>query len=123
MGSHGLLSEDDVFDVRLIDKNCAIVVFWKNGLSEWFLDAIGSGDGLRELAAEGLMVAGYDYVTFVLYLEADDNGGAYAKLRTQEPSQPPVVENFKEMRSPTVVDRPGYGAGSCVSPAVEANQA
>ncbi|KAM0008164.1 putative poly(A)-specific ribonuclease [Helianthus debilis subsp. tardiflorus] len=63
--SHDVLSEDDVFDVQLIDKNCAIVVFWKNGLSEWFLDAIGSGDGLRELAAEGLMVAGYDTYTSV----------------------------------------------------------
>ncbi|KAI3802016.1 hypothetical protein L1987_30138 [Smallanthus sonchifolius] len=60
--SHDVLSEDEVFDVRLVDKNCAVVVFWKNGLSEWFLDAIGSGsgDGLRELAAEGLMAAGYE---------------------------------------------------------------
>ncbi|XP_076929036.1 poly(A)-specific ribonuclease PARN-like [Bidens hawaiensis] len=58
--SHDVLSEDDVFDVRLVDKNCAVVVFWKNGLSEWFLEAIGYGDGLRELAAEGLMAAGYD---------------------------------------------------------------
>ncbi|KAK9055010.1 hypothetical protein SSX86_026089 [Deinandra increscens subsp. villosa] len=58
--SHDVLSEDDAFDVRFVDKNCAVVVFWKNGLSEWFLDAIGSGDGLRELAAEGLMAAGYD---------------------------------------------------------------
>lgn len=53
--SHDVLSEDDVFDVRLVDKNCAVVVFWKNGLSEWFLDAIGSGDGFS-----GLMAAGYD---------------------------------------------------------------
>ncbi|KAI7752849.1 hypothetical protein M8C21_023500 [Ambrosia artemisiifolia] len=63
--SHNLLSEDDTFDVRLIDKNCAVVVFWKNGLSDWFLDAIGSGDGLRELATEGLMAAGYDTYTRV----------------------------------------------------------
>lgn len=58
--SHDVLSEDDVFDVQLVEKNCAVIVFWKNGLSEWFLDAIGSGDGLRDLAAEGLMAAGYE---------------------------------------------------------------
>ncbi|KAJ9548824.1 hypothetical protein OSB04_021367 [Centaurea solstitialis] len=56
--SHEMLSEDDVFDVRLVDKNCAVVVFWKTGLSEWFLTAI---DGeLGELAAQGLMAAGYE---------------------------------------------------------------
>ncbi|KAI3771400.1 hypothetical protein L6452_02564 [Arctium lappa] len=59
--SHEMMSEDDVFDVRLVDKNCAVVVFWKTRLSEWFLTAIGSGDGgLRELATEGLMAAGYE---------------------------------------------------------------
>ncbi|KVI11554.1 Ribonuclease CAF1 [Cynara cardunculus var. scolymus] len=58
--SHEKLSED-VFDVRLVDKNCAVVVFWKTGLSEWFLTTIDSGDGeLRELAAEGLMAVGYE---------------------------------------------------------------
>lgn len=63
--SHKMLSEDDLFDVRLVDKNCAIVVFWKTGLSEWFLDAIDSGEELRELAAEGLMAAGYDAYKWV----------------------------------------------------------
>nr|XP_043622638.1 poly(A)-specific ribonuclease PARN-like isoform X2 [Erigeron canadensis] len=58
--SHNLLSEDHAFDVRLVDNSCAVIVFWKDGLSEWFLDAIDSGDGLRELAAEGMMAAGYD---------------------------------------------------------------
>ncbi|GJZ34764.1 poly(A)-specific ribonuclease PARN-like protein [Tanacetum coccineum] len=58
--SHDMLSEDHVFDVRLVDKSCAVVVFWKNGVSEWFLNAINSGDGLRELAADGMMAAGYE---------------------------------------------------------------
>ncbi|KAL8237102.1 hypothetical protein R6Q59_018183 [Mikania micrantha] len=58
--SHDMLSEDGVFDVRLVDKNCAVIVFWKNGLLEWFLDALGSGDALRELVAEGLKAAGYE---------------------------------------------------------------
>nr|GEW71589.1 poly(A)-specific ribonuclease PARN-like [Tanacetum cinerariifolium] len=58
--SHDMLSEDHVFDVRLVDKSCAVVVFWKNGVSEWFLNAINSGDGLGELAADGMMAAGYE---------------------------------------------------------------
>ncbi|XP_071697882.1 poly(A)-specific ribonuclease PARN-like [Rutidosis leptorrhynchoides] len=58
--SSDVLSENDVFDVRLVDKNCAVIVFWKNGLSKWFLDAIGSGDGLMKLASEGMMAAGYE---------------------------------------------------------------
>ncbi|CAH1433114.1 unnamed protein product [Lactuca virosa] len=58
--SHERLSEDDLFDVRLVDKNCAVVVFWKSGVSEWFLGAIDSGEELRELAAEGVMGASYE---------------------------------------------------------------
>lgn len=58
--SHDMLSQDHDFDVRLVDKSCAVVVFWKNGLSEWFVNAIDSGDGLRELVAEGMIAAGYE---------------------------------------------------------------
>ncbi|PWA55758.1 polynucleotidyl transferase, ribonuclease H-like superfamily protein [Artemisia annua] len=58
--SHDMLSEDHVFDVWLVDKSCAVVVFWKNGVSEWFLNAINSGDGLGELVADGMMAAGYE---------------------------------------------------------------
>ncbi|KAF5806997.1 putative adenosinetriphosphatase [Helianthus annuus] len=41
-----------------------------------------------------------------------DNGGASEKSTPQEPSQPPVVENFKELSSPEPVDPPENAAGS-----------
>lgn len=60
-GSHEVFCEE--FDVRFVDKKCAIVVFWQPGLSETFLDAINS-DGivgsLREMVSEGLRAAGYE---------------------------------------------------------------
>ncbi|KVH98985.1 hypothetical protein Ccrd_022782 [Cynara cardunculus var. scolymus] len=42
-----------------------------------------------------------------------DNGGASEKSTPQEPSQPAVVENSKELSSPTAVDPPENAAASC----------
>ncbi|KAL4572282.1 hypothetical protein LXL04_019053 [Taraxacum kok-saghyz] len=67
--SHKMLSEDNLFDVRLVEKNCAVVVFWKAGVSEWFLGAIDSGEELRELAAEGVAAAGYEAYKWVCQSE------------------------------------------------------
>ncbi|XP_059660019.1 poly(A)-specific ribonuclease PARN-like [Cornus florida] len=61
-GSHEVFSEE--FDVRLVDKSCAIVVFWDPGFAESFLEAMKSGgifcEPLRELISEGLRAACYE---------------------------------------------------------------
>lgn len=59
--SHDVFSED--FDVRLVDKSCAIVVFWRPGLSETFLDAASNEEicgSLREIVSEGLRATSYE---------------------------------------------------------------
>ncbi|KFK39842.1 hypothetical protein AALP_AA3G294900 [Arabis alpina] len=52
------------FDVKFLDRSCAILVFWESGSSETFLTAINNeeqlGGSLREMVAEGLRAAGYD---------------------------------------------------------------
>lgn len=58
--SHDIFSRE--FDVKLVGKSCAIVVFWQPGLSAAFLDAISSekiSGSLRELVSDGLRVACY----------------------------------------------------------------
>ncbi|KAM1483452.1 hypothetical protein ACFX15_034705 [Malus domestica] len=59
--SHAVFSEE--FDVRFVDKSCAIVVFWRRGLSETFLDAMSSEeicDSLMEIASEGIRASSYE---------------------------------------------------------------
>ncbi|KAL6563500.1 hypothetical protein OROGR_002459 [Orobanche gracilis] len=59
--SHDVFSEE--FDVRLIDRTCAVVVFWTPGFSERFLRMMGSGDNLsgemKDRILEGLRASGY----------------------------------------------------------------
>ncbi|XP_050207979.1 poly(A)-specific ribonuclease PARN-like [Mercurialis annua] len=60
--SHKVFSKE--FDVRFVDKSCAIVVFWEPGLSKTFLDVLNGnsevvGD-LRELVSEGVRGASYN---------------------------------------------------------------
>eukprot|EP00257_Ricinus_communis_P027157 XP_025014571.1 poly(A)-specific ribonuclease PARN-like [Ricinus communis] len=60
--SHKVFSEE--FDVRFVDKSCAIVVFWEPGLSNTLLDVLkGSSEivgPLREMVSEGVRAASYD---------------------------------------------------------------
>lgn len=59
-GSHDVFSQE--FDVRFVDKSCAIVVFWKPGHSETFLDVINSKEifgPIGEMVSEGLRAACY----------------------------------------------------------------
>ncbi|XP_057483124.1 poly(A)-specific ribonuclease PARN-like [Actinidia eriantha] len=62
--SHEVFSEE--FDARLLDKSCAVVVFWNPGSSESFLDAMDSGgvscESLREMISDGLRAT--DYQTY-----------------------------------------------------------
>ncbi|CAK9171250.1 unnamed protein product [Ilex paraguariensis] len=61
-GSHDVFSNE--FDVRLLDKSCAIVVFRNPGLSGSFLGAMDSegvcSESLREMILDGLRAAGYE---------------------------------------------------------------
>ncbi|BAT84212.1 hypothetical protein LR48_Vigan03g109100 [Vigna angularis] len=59
--SHNIFSGE--FDVKLVDKSCAIIVFWQPGVSKQFVDMMNSeemsGD-LKELVADGLRVTSYE---------------------------------------------------------------
>ncbi|CAJ1781703.1 unnamed protein product [Sphenostylis stenocarpa] len=58
--SHNIFSRD--FDVKLVDKSCAIVVFWHPGVSKHFLDIMTSKEisgELKELVSDGLRATSY----------------------------------------------------------------
>ncbi|GAV76539.1 CAF1 domain-containing protein, partial [Cephalotus follicularis] len=60
-GSHQVFTEE--FDVRIVDKSCAIVVFWQPGCSDTFLGMMNSKEicgTLREMVSEGLRATGYE---------------------------------------------------------------
>lgn len=60
--SHDVFSEE--FDVKMVDRTCAIVVFWNPGFSESFLRIMDSGEifscKLKDMISEGLRAAGYE---------------------------------------------------------------
>lgn len=60
--SHDVSAEE--FDVKMVDRRCAVVVFWTPGLSESFLRIMDSGgissDKLKNMISEGLKASGYE---------------------------------------------------------------
>lgn len=60
--SHPVFTQE--FDVKYIDKSCAIVVFWVSGLSETFISNVNNEEklvgSLKEMVAEGLRASGYE---------------------------------------------------------------
>lgn len=60
--SHEAFSDE--FDIRLVDKSCAIIAFWKPNSSAKFLEAMEPGeincDSLSNLISEGLRAADYE---------------------------------------------------------------
>lgn len=59
--SHDIFSGD--FDVKFVDKSCAVVVFWQPGLSKDFHDVMNSEEisgGLKELVSHGMRVTCYE---------------------------------------------------------------
>lgn len=60
--SHDVFLED--FDVKMVDRTCAIVVFWTPGFSESFIRVMDSGelfsDKLEDMISEGLKAADYE---------------------------------------------------------------
>lgn len=60
-GSHEVFAE--AFNVRMVDRSCAIVVFGKPGLSNTFKNVMNSKEvsgPLREMVSDGLKAAGYE---------------------------------------------------------------
>ncbi|KDO58559.1 hypothetical protein CISIN_1g006991mg [Citrus sinensis] len=60
-GSHEVFAE--AFNVRMVDRSCAIVVFGKPGLSNTFKNVMNSkavSGPLREMVSDGLKAAGYE---------------------------------------------------------------
>lgn len=59
--SHEVFSGE--FDVRLADRNCAIIVFWTPGFAERFLEVMNSGgttcESIKDMISEGLKASGY----------------------------------------------------------------
>lgn len=60
--SHDVFSKE--FDVKMVDRTCAIVVFWTPGLSKSFLRIMDSGEllsnKLEDMISEGLQAADYE---------------------------------------------------------------
>lgn len=60
-GSHEVFSGE--FDVRLADRNCAIIVFWAPGFAERFLEVMNSGgtncESIKDMISEGMRAACY----------------------------------------------------------------
>lgn len=59
--SHDVFTKE--FDVQLVDKNCAIVIFRNHGFSQLFLEVMNSGglcnESLKEMISDGVRAAGY----------------------------------------------------------------
>lgn len=69
--SHDVFSEE--FDVKMVDRTCAIVVFWTPGFSKSFIRIMVSGElfcnKLKNMISEGLQAA--DYETYRRVCESD----------------------------------------------------
>ncbi|XP_077227699.1 polynucleotidyl transferase, ribonuclease H-like superfamily protein [Tasmannia lanceolata] len=67
-GSHDVLSGD--FEVKLVDKTCAVLVFWDQGSAEALLTDMDTGahgfGALLEMISNGLKAAGYEAYKRVL---------------------------------------------------------
>lgn len=89
-GSHEIFNED--FDVRLVDRSCAIVVFWNAGYSKKFIELLDS-EGICwgssvEMIAEGLRATGYQTYQRTCELglwEAADLADSLEKALEEEP--------------------------------------
>ncbi|OIW01326.1 hypothetical protein TanjilG_10487 [Lupinus angustifolius] len=86
--SHNIFSGE--FDVKLVDKSCAIVVFWQPGLSKNFLEVMSSeeisGD-LKELVSDGMRVTCYETYKTMCRVGLWDMDLAESLERTLESSQ------------------------------------
>ncbi|KAJ1420414.1 Ribonuclease CAF1 [Sesbania bispinosa] len=99
--SHDIFSGE--FDVKLVDKSCAIVVFWQPGLSKDFLDVMNNEEisgGLKELVSDGLRVTCYETYRTLCILglwEMDDLGESLE--RTSDRSHCDVEISYEKKSS------------------------
>ncbi|KAK4782394.1 hypothetical protein SAY86_016496 [Trapa natans] len=79
-GSHDAFSEN-CFNIRFVDKSCAIVVFFRPGLSGALLGTMSSGHlsgRLREMVSEGLKGASYEVYKRICRRESSWEGAELA---------------------------------------------
>ncbi|KAL8160675.1 hypothetical protein V2J09_002212 [Rumex salicifolius] len=64
IGSHEALFDEDLFDVKLVDKGCAVIAFWRLESARSFIESMDSGnfmsETLKEMVSQGLRVANYE---------------------------------------------------------------
>lgn len=97
--SHDVFSEE--FDVRLVDKNCAIVVFWQPGLSAIFLDVMNSKEvfgTLREMISKGLRAVSYEAYKKVCRLGIWEANLTESLIRAMEEDPDYLVEANPETK-------------------------
>ncbi|MQL69166.1 hypothetical protein Taro_001448 [Colocasia esculenta] len=95
-GTHDTLSED--FELSMLDKSCAVVVFWKANLAQTLLQDVGSGNihsgALSDMISDGLRVAGYEAYKRVcgMGLWEMDLADAFDKFLFESTDDPSVNE-------------------------------
>ncbi|XP_021762792.1 poly(A)-specific ribonuclease PARN-like [Chenopodium quinoa] len=98
--SHEVFSAE--FDVKLVDKSCAVVAFRRPGLAGAFINAMGSGgachEGLTELIAEGLRAANYETYKCVYNMSKWDSNLADSLDQVMMSADQFPVDSYK--RSP-----------------------
>ncbi|WMV46422.1 hypothetical protein MTR67_039807 [Solanum verrucosum] len=94
-GSHEVLHE---FDVRMVDKSCAVVAFRNPGFAEVMLQLMDSGgictNILKEMLADGLTAAGYE-----TYQKVCELGLWEADLASSMGKALEEIESFSETQS------------------------
>uniref|UniRef100_M1CTH5 Ribonuclease n=1 Tax=Solanum tuberosum TaxID=4113 RepID=M1CTH5_SOLTU len=94
-GSHEVFHE---FDVRMVDKSCAVVAFRNPGFAEVMLQLMYSGgictNTLKEMLADGLTAAGYETYQKVCELGLWESDLASSMEKASE-----EIESFSEAQS------------------------
>ncbi|XP_055812895.1 poly(A)-specific ribonuclease PARN-like [Solanum dulcamara] len=95
-GSHEVFHNE--FDVRMVDKSCAVVAFGNPGFSEVLLQLLDSGgictNTLKEMLADGLTAAGYE-----TYQKVCELGPWEADLASSMEKALEETESFSEAQS------------------------
>ncbi|KAG6401318.1 hypothetical protein SASPL_138170 [Salvia splendens] len=101
--SHDVFSEE--FDVKMVDRTCAIVVFWTPGFSKSFLGIIDSGEvfsnKLGNMIFEGLKAA--DYETYRRVCKSDFWKPDLAECLAQATDETKVFSGAKMQQEKSVI--------------------
>ncbi|KAG6403515.1 hypothetical protein SASPL_135738 [Salvia splendens] len=103
--SHDVFSEE--FDVKMVDRTCAIVVFWTPGVSKSFLGIMDSGEcfsnKLENMILEGLKAA--DYETYRRVCKSDLWKPNLAECLAQATDETVVFSGAKMQQEKSVICR------------------